>query len=149
MEYHKYLSELEVSLDRYTHSVCRLLYRTNHHRKGKEKDRDALSERMEVDYNRALSQNHRLPVVRLICEPCFLCGRNEDEWCKQWCWSKSWSGKDIDDEDTEFVSKMKCRHNVENHLDGLLATHTITSQLVLGKSRTSIYFFHNGLLPLL
>jgi len=70
------VSKLEVALDRYTHSRCRLLYRCNHHRKGEKKGRDAVHERMEVEYYRAQSQNHHLAVVQLIPILSFLCGRD-------------------------------------------------------------------------
>jgi len=79
VEYHKYVSELEVALDRYTDSCCWLLYRWNHHRNGEKKGRDAVHERMEVEYYRARSQDHHLAVVRLIRILSFLGGRDGSE----------------------------------------------------------------------
>jgi len=73
------VSELEVALDPYTHSRCRLLYRWNHRRKGEEKGHDAVHERMEVEYYHARSQNHHLAVVWLIRILSFLCGRDRGE----------------------------------------------------------------------
>jgi hypothetical protein len=43
---------------------------------------------------------------------------------------------------------MKYCNNSNKHLDGHLATHTINSQLVIGKCRTSICFFQKGVLLL-
>jgi len=73
------MSELEVTLDRYMHSCCRLLYRWNHRWKGEEKGRDAVHERMEVEYYRAQSRNHHLAVFRLIRILSLLCGRDGGE----------------------------------------------------------------------
>jgi len=61
------------------HSRCRLLYRWNHCRKGEKKGRDAVHERMEVEYYRARLQNHHLAVVWLIRILSFLCGRDGGE----------------------------------------------------------------------
>jgi len=55
--------ELEVAPDRYTHSQGWLLYRWNRHPKGEEMSRDAVHERMEVEYYGARSQNHHLAVI--------------------------------------------------------------------------------------
>ena len=73
------MSELEVALDRYTYSRCRLLYRWNGGLKGEENGHDAVHERIEVESYRARSQNHHLAVVRLIRKQSFLCGRNGGE----------------------------------------------------------------------
>jgi len=63
VEYHKSVSELEVALDRYTHSCCLLLYRRNHRQNVVGKGRNAVYEQMKVEFYRAQSQNHRLAVV--------------------------------------------------------------------------------------
>jgi len=73
------MSKLEVAPDRYTHSRGWLLNRWNHYLKGEEKARDAVHERMEVEYYRARSQNHHLAVVRLIPILSFLCGPDRGE----------------------------------------------------------------------
>jgi len=79
VEYHKYVSELEVALDRYMYSRCRLLHRSNYHRKGEEQGHDVVHKRMEVEYYRARSQNHHLEVVWLIRIISFLCSRDGGE----------------------------------------------------------------------
>jgi len=61
------------------HSRCRHLYRWNHRRKGEEKGRDAVHERMEVEHYRARSQNHHRELVGLIRILSFLCGRDGGE----------------------------------------------------------------------
>jgi len=52
------------------------------------------------------------------------------------CRSISSSSKDTVDEEPCFVSQKNCRNNVKKRLDGLLATHTIKSQLSLEKAAT-------------
>jgi len=104
---------------------------------------------MEVEYYCARSQNNHLTVFRLMCILFFLCGCDGGERCKHQWSSKSSSSNDNVDEDACFVCQMKCRNNVRKRLDGLLATNTITSRLVLGKSSTSMYLFQHGVLPLL
>jgi len=128
VEYHKYVAKLEVALDRYTHSCCRILYCWNHRQKGDDKGCDAVHERMEVEYYCAQLQYHHLAVVRLICMLSFLWGRERGEWCKCQCRSISLSSKDTVDEDLCFVSKMTCRNNVNKYHNSPLATHTIRSR---------------------
>jgi len=73
------MSTLEVAPDRYTHSRGWLLYRWNHYPKGEEKARNAVNERMEVEFYAARSQNHHLAVVRLIRILSFVCGPDGGE----------------------------------------------------------------------
>jgi len=65
MEYHKYVSEMEVALDWYPSILYALLYRWNNGQKGEEKCRDAFHDRMELEYYCARLQNHHLVAVRL------------------------------------------------------------------------------------
>jgi len=104
---------------------------------------------MKIAYYGARLQNDHLASVWLICILSFLCGCNRDEWCIGQCRSTFSSSKDTVDKYPSFVIKMKCCTNIKKSLDSVSVTHTITSRLVLGKSRTSIYFFQNGILPLL
>jgi len=149
VEYHKYGSELEFALDRYTHSRCRLWDHWNHRRKSEEKGRNAVHKRLEVEYYRAQSQNQHLPVVWLILIQSFVSGCDGGEGSKCRCKSTSSSSEDTVDEDPCFVSKIKCCSYIKKPLDNPLSTHTISSRLVLGKSRTSIYIFQKGDLPLI
>ena len=96
---------------------------------------------MEVVYYHARSHNRHMAVVWLIHILPFLCGLDRCELYKRRYRSTSLSRKDTIDDVPCFVCKMKCHNNVMKCLDGLLATHTITSRLVLGKSHSSIYFF--------
>jgi len=148
-EYHEYISELEVALDWYTHSRCRHLYDWNHCWKGEQKRCDPIHEWREVEYQHAWLQNHPPAVVRLICILSFLCGHPRNSGCKRCCRSTSLKSEDTVDEDPCFVNKMKCPHNVQKRLNGLLAINTITSRQVLGKCHTLIYFFQQGVLPVL
>jgi len=125
---------------------CRsfLRYRWNHRRKGAVMGRYMVHQRMEVQYYCAWWQNHHLAVVQLIGLLSFACARSRGEWCQLQSRSTSSSSNDTVDEDPCFVRKMKCPYNVQKCLDGYLATHTFASQLVLGKSCTSIYFCQKG-----
>jgi len=129
VEYCKHVSELEVTLDRYMHSSIRLRYRWTHCQKGEEECRDAVHERMEVEYNRARLQNDRQAVVWLISRLFFLCRHDGGVWCKRRGGSTSSSSNDAVDKDPCVLSKMKCCNNVTKRLDGLAATHTIWSWL--------------------
>jgi len=132
---YKYLSKLQVALDRYTDGCSRLLYRRNHSRQGKEKNRDAVLQWMDVDYFCEQLQNSQLQVDLGIYLRLSVCGRNRGAWCKHRCSSTSWSSKDTVDKYTCFVSTIQCRNNVKKLLDGSLACCIIVSWLVLTKSR--------------
>ena len=138
------MSELEVALDRYTHSRCQLLYHWNHRRKGEEKCCDAVHEQKEVEYYGARSHNDHLPVVRLISILSFLCGCDGGEWWKCRCRSMSSSSKDTVDEDLCFVSKMKCCNKVKKHLAGLVANDTITCRLASENAAPRYTFSNKG-----
>jgi len=138
------VSKLEVALDRYTHSCCRLLYHWNHRPKGGKRRRDVAHERLEAEYYRARSQNHHLAVVRLIRILSFLCGRDGGEPCKCRCRSRSSSSKDTVDEDSCFVSRIDCRNYVKKHLNALLPTHTIASWLSSEKAAPRHTFSKKG-----
>jgi len=135
---------MDVALDRYKHSCCRLRYRRNHRQKGQKKGRDAVHERMEVKYYPARPQNHHLAVVRPICILSYLSGRDRGEWCKHRSRSTSSSSKDTVDEDPCLVSIMNCRNNVRKCLDGVLPTHTITNRLSLEKVASRFTFSKKG-----
>jgi len=79
MESHRYVSELEVALDRYTPCGYWLLYCWIHCWKGEEKRRHAVHELMKVEYYHAQLQNHHLAVVSLIGILSYLCGGDEGE----------------------------------------------------------------------
>jgi len=64
-----------------------------------------------------------------MCILLFLWGCDGGEWCKCRCRRMSSSSKDTIDKNPCFISKVKCRKNVKNPLDGHLATHTISSWL--------------------
>jgi len=138
------MSELEVALNRYTHSRCRLLHCSNHRPKGENKGRDVVHERMEVEYYGAPSQNHYLAVVPLIRILSFLCGHNRGEWCKHRSRSTSSSSADTVDDDPSLVSQMNCRNNVQKRLDGLLPTHIITSRLSSEKAALQFTYSKKG-----
>jgi hypothetical protein len=99
---------------------------------------------MEVEYYHARSQNHHLAVLRLRRILSFLCSCNRGAWCKGRSRSTSSSSKDTVDKDPCFVSKMKCHHNVKKRLNGLLATHTITSRLSSEKAAPWFTFSKHG-----
>jgi hypothetical protein len=50
------------------------------------------------------------------------------------CRSTSLGSTDTIDEDPCFVSKMKSRNNIKMCVDGVLATHTLTSRLSSDKA---------------
>ena len=54
------------------------------------------------------------------------------------------SSKDIVNEDPCFVRKMNCHNNAKKRLDGLLPTHTITSQLSSEKATPQFKFSKKG-----
>jgi hypothetical protein len=58
--------------------------------------------------------------------------------------STSSSSRDTVDEDPCFVSKMNFHNNVQKHLDGLLATHTITSRRSWEKAAERFTLFKKG-----
>jgi hypothetical protein len=101
---------------------------------------------MQVECYHARSQNHHLAVVRRICIVSFFCGHARGEWCKHQWRSRSSNCKDTVDENSCFVTTMKCHHNVKQSLNAHLATHTIVSQPALGTSRTLINFSQTGIL---
>jgi len=67
---------------------------------------------------------------------CWEC--NGREWCQRQCTSVSSSSQDTVDECPCFGSKKICRNNVKKCLRGPFSTHSIGSQLVIGKSHTGI-----------
>lgn len=64
MKYHIYLFELEIALDRHINCSSRLLDQRNHCWKGEDKDRDAVNERIKVEYYSTRSHNQHLAVAR-------------------------------------------------------------------------------------
>jgi len=64
------------------------------------------------------------------------------------CRSTSSCRNDTVEKDLWFIGKIKCCNHVEKGVHSLLATNTIASQLVIGKSCSSIFFFQKGALPL-
>jgi hypothetical protein len=127
-----------VALDRYMHSHCRLLYCCNYGWKGKEKGCDAVHEWIQVESYCAQSHNHHLAVDRLNSVLSLQGGQNENEWSQCQSSSTSSSGKDNVDKDPRFISTMESHNHILQACNGLLDTHTITSQLVFRRSYTSI-----------
>jgi hypothetical protein len=60
--------------------------------------------------------------------------------CKSHGRSTASSSKHPVEEDSCFVSKINCHHNVRKHLQGFLPTHTIISRLSLEKAAPGLTF---------
>jgi len=147
-EYNNHASRLEVALDWHTDCGCQLYACRNCCWKGEEMGCEVVHELMAVDYYCAWSHNHHLEAIQLIKIKCCLCGHDSGVWCKRQSRCMSFSSNIMIGQYPYYVGKMKCRNNIEKHLDSFLDTHTIPSWLVLRKCCRWIYCVQNAVLPL-
>jgi len=105
VEYHKFVFELEVALDRYTHSCCWHLDGWKQYRMGEGTGGDEVLHWMEIAIHCAWLQNHLLAVVWVIRILSCLCGYDGGECCVHLSKSLSLSSKDTGDKDPCIIKK--------------------------------------------
>jgi len=108
VEYHKYVSELEVALHQHTQCCSWILNHWNYCRNGEDMGCDVVQEWMAVEHYHTWLQNHHPAVVRMINIQFILCGHDGGEWCMCQCRSMSLRGKNNVDKYPCFLTKIRC-----------------------------------------